>query len=88
MNTVDMCRREKELTLDFVLNIDKWKTVNLEVQQLVSGHWEFIKFLNDDCTGINKDISKVPNDKGGIYVFIKTRSHTYASYIYYVYRTS
>lgn len=39
------------------------------MQQLVSGHWEFIKFLNDDCTGINKDISKVPNDKGGIYVF-------------------
>ena len=86
MNTVDMCRREKELTLDFVLNIDKWKTVNLEVQQLVSGHWEFIKFLNDDCTVINKDISKVPNDKGGIYVFLLKPEviptlHTYIMYI-------
>lgn len=77
---------KKELTLDFVLNIDKWKTVNLEVQQLVSGHWEFIKFLNDDCTGINKDISKVPNDKGGIYVFLLKPEviptlHTYIMYI-------
>ena len=86
MNTVDMCRREKELTLDFVLNIDKWKNVKLEVQQLVSGHWEFIKFLNDDCTGINKDISKVPNDKGGIYVFLLKPEviptlHTYIMYI-------
>ena len=49
MNTVDMCRREKELTLDFVLNIDKWKTVNLEVQQLVEkiGYDEGMKVVID-----------------------------------------
>ena len=86
MNMVDMCRREKELTLDFVLNIDKWKTIDSEIKQLVSGQWEFIKFLNDDCTGINKDIDKVPNDKGGIYVFmlkpeIIPKLHSYIMYI-------
>ena len=37
MNMVDMCKREKELTLDFVLNIDKWKTIDPKIKQLVSG---------------------------------------------------
>ena len=86
MNMVDMCRREKELTLDFVLNIDKWKTIDPKIKQLVSGQWESIKFMNEDCTGINKDIDKVPNDKGGIYVFLLKPEnipnlHTYIMYI-------
>ena len=33
---VDMCKREKELTLDFQLNIDKWDTVNQEIKDIVS----------------------------------------------------
>lgn len=70
MNTVDMCRREKELTLDFQLNIDKWETFDSDIRDIVSGPWYNIKFLNEDGTGINKDINTVPDDKGGVYVFI------------------
>ena len=29
---VDMCKRAKELTLDFQLNIDKWGSVNQEIK--------------------------------------------------------
>lgn len=70
MDIVDMCRREKELSVEFVLNIDKWQTVDSEIRNIVSEHWEHIKFLNDDGTDISNEISKVPNDKGGIYAFL------------------
>lgn len=70
MNVVDMCRREKELTLDFQLNIDKWKTVNPDIKSIVSKPWKSIKFLNLNGTGINKEIDTVPDDKGGVYVFV------------------
>ena len=35
MSVVDMCRREKELTLDFQLNIDKWDTIDCAVKEIV-----------------------------------------------------
>lgn len=86
MNIVDMCRREKELTLDFQLNIDKWETCDPNVKQIVSGPWKNIKFLNMDGTGINEDIDKVPNDKGGVYLFVLKPNiipniHIYLMYI-------
>ncbi len=85
MNVVDMCKREKELTLNIVLNIDKWKTIDPEVKTIVSEHWDYIKFLNEDGT-INNEIDKVPNDKGGIYIFllkpeIIPEMHMYIMYI-------
>lgn len=85
MNVVDMCKREKELTLNIVLNIDKWKTIDPEIKTIVSEHWDYIKFLNEDGT-INDEIDKVPNDKGGIYIFllkpeIIPEMHMYIMYI-------
>lgn len=81
-----MCRREKELTLDFKLNIDKWKTINPDVKSIVSRKWKNIKFLNLDGTGINEAIDTVPDNKGGVYVFmlkpeILPNMHIYLMYI-------
>lgn len=70
MNVVDMCRREKELTLDFQLNIDKWKTIDPNIKNIVSRQWKNIKFLNQNGTGINEEIDTVPDDKGGVYIFM------------------
>lgn len=70
MTIVDMCRREKELTISFQLNIDKWNTMDQHIKDMVSQPWENIKFLDETGTKINDKINKVPNDKGGVYVFL------------------
>ena len=86
MNIVDMCKREKELTLDFQLNIDKWATINDEVKNIVSKERFCIKFLNEEGNGINEEISKVPDDVGGVYIFLLKPNiipdlHLYIMYI-------
>ena len=67
---VDMCCRSKILTIPFELNIDKWETISDEVREAISAEWQHIKFMNPDGTDINDDISKVPNDRGGVYLFL------------------
>ena len=86
MSVVDMCRREKELTLDFQLNIDKWDTIDCAVKEIVLDGWSNIKFLNEEGTGINEEISKVPDNIGGVYVFLLKPNiipdmHLYIMYI-------
>lgn len=83
---VDMCKRAKELTLDFQLNIDKWGSVNQEIKNIVSADWKKIKFLDEDGINVNKDIVKVPDDMGGVYVFLLKPNiipgmHLYIMYI-------
>lgn len=67
---VDMCCRSKIFTLSFELNIDKWLTIDADVKNIISSEWRSIKFLNEDATQINDDIASVPNDCGGVYVFL------------------
>lgn len=67
---VDMCCRSKILTLPFELNIDKWSTVSEDIKEFVSSGWQNIKFLNEDGTDINEDIINVPDDCGGVYLFL------------------
>ena len=83
---VDMCCRSKLLTLPFELNIDKWETVSADVKEVISSEWQNIKFLNEDGTKINEDIVNVPDDCGGVYLFllkpdIITGLHRYIMYI-------
>lgn len=85
-NIVDMCKREKELTQEFQLNIDKWSEVDDDVKKTVSVGWQNIKFLNDEGDKINEKISEVPDDMGGVYVFllrpdIIPNMHRYIMYI-------
>ena len=86
MSIVDMCRRKKELTIDFELNIDKWKTMNEDVKNVVSEKWYSVKFLNEAGNDLNGEIKNIPNDKGGVYVFLLkpdliSNIHLYIMYI-------
>lgn len=67
---VDIFQRSKALTLPFELNIDKWATMNEEIFNFVSSGWQSIKYLNDEGTGLNTEISTVPDDCGGVYLFL------------------
>ncbi|WP_259016572.1 hypothetical protein [Emticicia fluvialis] len=45
---------------------EKWDIDSLDIK---FNKWKVIKYLNDDGDDLNIDISKVPNDKGGLYLF-------------------
>ena len=40
---VDMCRRHKELTLEFELNIDRWNEFNPEIRKIISQEWKMVR---------------------------------------------
>ena len=67
---VDIFCRNKVLTLSFELNIDQWESMDEEVKDIVSGEWENIKFLNDEGNALNEAVATVPDDVGGIYIFV------------------
>ena len=69
-NVVDIFLRKKALTLPFELNIDQWETMDEEVRSIVSGEWKKVKFLNEDGTTLNEAISTVPDNMGGVYIFV------------------
>lgn len=88
MNSVDMCamrNREKIFTQDFILHPDKWDSIDSDIKRIVSGEWGKIKYL-DDNGELSSDINNLPNDKGGIYVFLLSPDiicglHRYIMYI-------
>lgn len=66
----DMCNSIKTNSIHFVLNPnDCWQTFNTDFLTIVNSKWNEIKFLNEDCTRISDQISTVPNNMGGIYIF-------------------
>ena len=71
-DVIDMCRAVKNNSLRFTLNPQNcWESFNADFNGIVnSNEWKEIKFLNDSTTEINDSISSVPNDKGGIYLFV------------------
>lgn len=83
---VDIFRRNKELTIPFELNIDQWQTMDDEVKKIVSGEWKNVKFLNEEGDALNEAINTVPDDTGGIYIFVLRPElipnlHLYVMYI-------
>ncbi len=83
---VDMCFRHKLLKMNFELNIDCWNSVNPDIKRIVSQEWQTIKYMNDDGTALNKEVDTVPNDVGGVYLFVLKpeiipKYHVYIMYI-------
>lgn len=88
MNSIDVCalkNREKILTKDFILHVDKWDSMDCEVKRIVSKNWSSIKYL-DVKGNLSPDIKKLPDDSGGIYLFLLSPDiinglHRYIMYI-------
>lgn len=68
----DMCKSIRNHRISFVLNPeDCWASFDSSLATIVNGGtWQEVKFLNNDATNINQQLSTVPNDKGGIYLFV------------------
>lgn len=72
LELIDMCAEIKTHKLTFVLNPkDVWASFDKRFVSVINKDWNEIKFLNSNGDGINPAInSLVPNDSGGIYIFI------------------
>ena len=84
--TIDMCSRHKLFKWEFELDPDKWDSMDGEVKKIVSQEWKMVKYMNDDGTELNEEINKVPDDKGGVYLFVLKpelipKYHVYIMYI-------
>lgn len=83
---IDVCTWHKIFQWEFELNIAKWNTLDNEIRKILLNKWEVVKFLNDDGTELNSEMDTIPNDRGGIYIFLAKPeivpvAHQYIMYI-------
>ena len=86
MNIVDMCMHHKKYELKFELDSEKWRSFNPEIKDIVHHNWFSAKFLNENGDALNEEINSIPDDKGGIYLFllkpeVVPQTHLYILYI-------
>jgi hypothetical protein len=65
----DLGEEMKLRTLEYITHPDLWDKFIIPAIDLSFVNWTSIKYLNDDATAFNDDISQVPNDTGGLYLF-------------------
>jgi hypothetical protein len=56
-------------TVSYKLHSPLWSQSGLSAIDLSINNWHTIKYLNDAGTDFHPDITKVPNDSGGLYLF-------------------
>lgn len=57
-------------TIEFTFSPSLWIDSNYINSFFDRLNMSSIKYFNNDCSGINEEISNLPNNKGGIYFFI------------------
>ena len=84
---VDMCEEIQTHRLTFVLNPDNiWNSYNSDCRRITeTDEWKEVKFLNDDASSLNSDIESVPNNCGGVYLFILKGQIVPTSHVYILY---
>ena len=71
--------------INFIINPTFWENIDDSVKSVVNTKWEEIKFFTDEKEQ-NSQINLLPNDKGGIYIFVVKPNiipdtHLYIMYI-------
>lgn len=75
----------KDSKYHFIINPILWEAIAPDVRETINVDWQEIKFYKDDKKP-NEMINVLPNDKGGIYVFVVKPNiipdtHLYVMYI-------
>lgn len=84
---IDMCQKVKDAKIPFVLNLNNsWDSFDTTLASVIDTTWCEAKFLDDAGTTLHSDMNNIPNDKGGIYIFIAKPAivpdtHLYIFYI-------
>jgi hypothetical protein len=91
---IDMCQKIKNSKLTFVLNPDNaWDVFDDNFQDTVNTTWQEVKFLDESCERLHASMEHLPNNTGGIYVFIAKpeiipNTHLYILYVGRAFYTS
>lgn len=56
-------------TIHYKLHPAMWSRYDLSKIKLQLENWTSIKYLNDDGSDFNSEVEKLPNNKGGLYMF-------------------
>ena len=69
---IDLCDMIKIHELPFVLNPDNsWQSFDKDkFGSIISNTWYEEKFLDDATGSLNDNLTSLPKDKGGIYIFV------------------
>lgn len=54
----------------FYLYPDFWKNFDIDKYELINPSWKEVKFLNENGDDVSDDVKSLPENKGGIYMFI------------------
>lgn len=65
----DLGEEIKLRQVNYKLHDKLWDRYDLNAIDLSFKNWNSIKYLNDDASGFSSEIDKIPNDKGGLYLF-------------------
>jgi len=82
-----MCQKIKDRRLCFILNPDDvWDKFDNSLKTIVQADWYEAKFLDDTGSNLHNDMINLPNNCGGIYIFILKpevipKTHIYILYI-------
>ena len=94
MDRLDMCDAIQLHQVSFVLNpTGEWESFPEHLKPLIQHPWAEFKYFSGESGEINPAISDVPNDCGGIYVFlikpnIVPNAHLYLAYIGRAHKTT
>jgi hypothetical protein len=72
MEEIDVVRSTmSESKVNFILNTTLWDSFDDKLKQIIHsfGTWTEIKFLDNNGNN-NPSLDTIPNDKGGVYIFI------------------
>lgn len=85
MEEIDIVNSIPLSKVSFTLNPVLWDSFSDEVKTLVENGWNEVKLLNDN-KDVNPQVANIPNNSGGIYMFIAKpdlipNTHIYLMYI-------
>lgn len=83
--------RNAKITMTINPN-DIWTTYDANCKPITDQDWHEVKFLNDTGNELNPEIANVPNNHGGVYIFVAKSdiikdTHVYLLYIGRVQKT-
>lgn len=81
---IDIFNDFSNYKVPFVINPNLWKRIDNELIKYIKEEWNEVKFFDENMQ-LNSQLNSIPNDKGGLYVFIAKTDIIPDSHIYIMY---
>lgn len=70
IKTVDVIQELQLMTWTFCLSTELWEKYNSRKSSVNIANLMKIKYFNDDTRKLSEEVDKLPNNKGGIYLYV------------------